>query len=95
MIAAIIIPLFISLTIGLIGYLSYRFIIFDYLCNRTVNLTLKKYDIKKTQYQIIKEFYEKNHSQISDKIILHLTKKYRQKEPEKFLTMYDFIRDNS
>ncbi len=59
MIAAIIIPLFISLTIGLIGYLSYRFIIFDYLCNRTVNLTLKKYDIRKTQYQIIKEFYEK------------------------------------
>lgn len=93
--AAIIIPLVISATLGILGYLTYRLIIFDYLCNRSVNITLRKYDIKKTQFQIIKEYYEHKEEMISEKVISQLAKQYRQKEPEQFFTMYDSIRDKS
>jgi aminoglycoside N3'-acetyltransferase len=93
--AAIIIPLVISATLGILGYLTYRLIIFDYLCNRSVNTTLRKYDIKKTQFQIIKEYYEHKEEMISEKVISQLAKQYRQKEPEQFFTMYDSIRDKS
>ena len=56
---------------------------------------LKKYDIKKTQFQIIKEYYENKGEIVSEKGISQLAKKFRQKEPEQFLTMYDSIRDKS
>ncbi len=93
--AVILIPLVISATVGILGYLTYRFVIFDYLCDRSVNTTLRKYDIKKTQFQIIKEYYENKGEIVSEKGISHLAKKYRQKEPEQFLTMYDSVRDKS
>ena len=95
MLALIIIPLMISATIGILGYLTYRLVIFDYLCDRSVNATLQKYDIKKTQFQIIKEYYENKGEIVSEKVISQLAKQYRQKEPEQFLTMYDSIRDKS
>ncbi|MEX1150603.1 MAG: hypothetical protein WEB28_00815 [Nitrosopumilaceae archaeon] len=95
MLALIIIPLMISATIGIIGYLTYRLVIFDYLCNRSVNATLQKYDIKKTQFQIIKEYYENKEESVSEKVISQLAKQYRQKQPEQFLAMYDSIRDKS
>ena len=95
MLAFIIIPLIISATVGILVYLTYRLIIFDYLCDRSVNATLRKYDIKKTQSQIIKEYYENKGELVSEKIISQLTKQYRQKEPEQFLTMYDSIRDKT
>ena len=95
MLALIIIPLMISATIGILGYLTYRLVIFDYMCNRSVNATLQKYDIKKTQLQIIKEYYEHKGELVSKKIISQLAKQYRQKEPEQFLTMYDSVRDKS
>ena len=95
MLALIIIPLAISATIGILGYLTYRLVIFDYLCDRSVNATLQKYDIKKTQFQIIKEYYENKGEIVSEKVISQLAKQYRQKEPEQFLTMYDSIRDKS
>jgi len=93
--AVILIPLVISATVGILGYLTYRLVIFDYLCDRSVNTTLRKYDIKKTQFQIIKEYYENKGEIVSEKGISQLAKKYRQKEPEQFLTMYDSIRDKS
>ena len=93
--AAIIIPLIISATVGIIGYLTYRLVIFDYLCDRSVNITLRKYDIEKTQFQIIKEYRENKGEAISDKVISQLAKQYRQKEPEQFLTMYDSVRNKS
>ncbi|EGP93450.1 hypothetical protein MY1_0687 [Nitrosarchaeum koreense MY1] len=83
----------ISAVVGIIGYLAYRLVIFDLWCNRSVNSTLKKYSIKKTQYQIIKEFYDNKGESISEKKISQLAKQYRQKEPEQFLAMYDSIRD--
>ncbi len=95
MLALIIIPLVISATVGILVYLTYRLVIFDYLCDRSVNATLRKYDIKKTQSQIIKEYYENKGELVSEKIISQLTKQYRQKEPEQFLTMYDSIRDKT
>ena len=95
MLALIIIPLMISTAIGILGYLTYRLVIFDYLCDRSVNATLRKYDIQKTQFQIIKEFYKNKGEIVSEKVISQLAKQYRQKEPEQFLTMYDSIRDKS
>ena len=93
--AVILIPLVISATVGILGYLTYRLVIFDYLCNRSVNTTLRKYDIKKTQFQIIKEYYENKGKIVSEKEISQIAKKFRQKEPEQFLAMYDSVRDKS
>ena len=95
MVTIIIIPLVITATIGIIGYLTYRLVIFDYMCNRSVNATLQKYNIKKTQFQIIKEYYKHKGESISENVISKLAKQYRQKEPEQFLAMYDSIRDKS
>lgn len=93
MLAVILIPLMISAVVGIIGYLTYRLVIFDYWCNHSVNSTLKKYSIKKTQFQIIKEFYDNKGETISEKKLSQLAKQYRQKEPEQFLAMYDSVRD--
>jgi len=93
--AVIVIPLMITAIIGIIGYLIYRMVIFDYLCNRSVNSTLQRYNIKKTQFQIISEYYQNKGESISEKRILQLTKQYRQREPEQFLAMYDSIREKS
>jgi hypothetical protein len=93
--AVIIIPLIIVAIIGITGYLIYRVVIFDYLCNLSVNKTLQKYHIKKTQFEIIKEYYENRQETISEKTISQLVKKYRQNEPEQFLAMYDSTRDKS
>jgi len=95
MVVWIVIPLTIVAIVGITGYLIYRFVLYDYFCNRTVNDTLRKYSIKKTQFQIIKEFHEVKGEKISDKEISQLEKHYRQHEPEEFLAMYDATRDKS
>jgi hypothetical protein len=94
-VAVIIIPLAIVVIVGIVGYLIYRFVIYDYLCNRSVNETLRKYNLKKKQYQIIKENNESNGEKISETEISQLEKHYRQHEPAQFLAMYDVIRDKS
>ncbi len=91
----IVIPLTIVAIVGITGYLIYRFGLYDYFCNRSVNSTLREYSIKKTQFQIIKEFHEVKGEKISDKEISQLEKHYRQHEPEEFLSMYDATRDKS
>jgi len=95
MVVWIVIPLTIVAIVGITGYLIYRFVLYDYFCNRTVNDTLRKYSIKKTQFQIIKEFHEVKGEKISDKEISQLEKHYRQHEPEEFLAMYDATRNKS
>ena len=95
MVAWIIIPLVIVAAVGIPGYLLYRYVLYDYFCNRSVNGTLRKYHIKKTQSQIIKEYHENKGEKISEKEISQLEKQYRQHEPEQFLAMYDSIRDKS
>ena len=94
MASVIIIPIILVAIIGLSSYLVYRFFIYDLMCQRSVNQTLQKYNIKKTPYQIIKEYYDTKGENISGKEIQTLEKNYRQNEPEQFLAMYDAIRDN-
>ncbi|NQV39515.1 MAG: hypothetical protein HQ505_03110 [Nitrosopumilus sp.] len=93
MAAIIIIPILVVAIIGLSGYLAYRFVIYDLYCKRSVNQSLRKYNIKKTPSQIIKEYYENKGESISHQEIRNLEKNYRQNEPEQFLTMYDAIRE--
>ncbi|HUT07157.1 MAG TPA: hypothetical protein VMW74_10800 [Nitrosopumilaceae archaeon] len=95
MVFVVIIPLAIVAILGITGYLVYRFILFDFLSNKSVNDTLRKYDIKKTPFEIIKEYYENKGEFLSDKDISRLVKQYKTKEPEQFLAMYDSIRENS
>ncbi len=94
-VAVILFTVLIVATVGIAGYLIYRFVLYDYFCNRSVNETLLKYSIKKTQFQIIKEYHESKGEKISEKEIAHLEKHYRQHEPEQFLVMYDATRDKS
>ncbi len=95
MVAVILFPLVIVAIVGISGYLIYHFVLYDYFCNRSVNGTLRKYNIKKTQFQIIKEYHESKGENISEKEISQLEKHYRQHEPEQFLAMYDATRDKS
>jgi len=94
-ITALIIPITIVAILGIVGYLAYRFLINDFMCNRSVNATLREFHIKKTQFQIIKEYHAFKGKKISDKEILFLQKRYRQREPDQFLSMYDSMRDES
>ena len=93
--AVFFIPLVIVAAVGTLGYLIYHFVVYDFFCNRSVNQTLRKYKIKKTQFQIIKEYHESKGEKISEKEISHMQKQFRQHEPEQFLTMYDATRDKS
>jgi len=95
MVLPIVIPIVIVAIVGIAGYTLYRFVIYDFMCNKTVNDTLRKYNIKKTQSQIIKEYHESKGETISDKKISQLEKQYRQHEPEQFLAMYDTVRKKS
>lgn len=92
---AVIIPITIVGILGIAGYLIYRFIIFDYLSNKSVNNTLRRYSIDKSQFEIVKEYFEQKGEKISSQEINRLVKFYRQKEPEQFLAMYDTIREKS
>lgn len=92
---ALIIPLTIVGVLGIAGYLIYRFIIFDYLSNKSVTDTLRRYKIDASPFDIVKEYYEHKGEAISVNEINRLVKFYRQKEPEQFLAMYDSIRENS
>ena len=94
-ITALIIPITIVAILGIVGYLAYRFLINDFMCNRSVNATLREFHIKKTQFQIIKEYHAFKGKEISDKEIFFLQKRYRQREPDQFLSMYDSMRDES
>ena len=93
MVYAWIIPISIVAILGISGYLVYRFVIFDILANNAVNNTLRRYNIKKTQFEIIKEFHENKGENLTDGEINRLAKQYRRNEPDQFLSMYDNLRD--
>ncbi len=95
MVLFLIIPITIVAIVGIVGYLVYRFLLKDFLGNRSVNGTLRDFNIKKTQFEIIKEYHAFKGKEISDKEITHLQKRYRQHEPDKFLSMYDSMRDGT
>ena len=93
MVYAWIIPIAVVAIIGVSGYLVYRYVIFDILANSSVNSTLKRYNIKKTQFEIIKEFNENKGETLSDAEINRLAKHYRRNAPDQVLSMYDNLRD--
>ena len=93
MASIIVIPLIIVAIAGLSGYLAYKFVLYDQICKRNVNRTLRKYDIKKTPAQIIREYYEFKGESKSEKEIQKMEKNFRQNEPDQFLAMYDAVRD--
>ena len=93
MVYAWIIPISIVAILGISGYLVYRYVIFDILANGSINRTLRRYNIKKTQFEIIKEFNENNGEKLSDAEINRLAKRYRREDPDQFLSMYDNLRD--
>lgn len=95
MVFVAIIPITLVAILGLAGYLIYRFVIVDFLSNKSINDTLRKYDIKKTPFEIIKEYYQNKGESLSNQEISRLEKQYRRNEPEQFLAMYDSIRENS
>ena len=92
--AVLIIPILIVTIIALSSYLVYKFLIQNLLSKRSITQTLEKYNINKTTFQIIKEYYENKGESLSDQEIQKLEKNYIQNEPEQFLAMYDAIRDN-
>ena len=92
---AIIIPITIVGILGLAGYLIYRFVIYDFMSNKSVNNTLRQYNIDKSQYEIVKEYYDNKGEPITKEEVNRLVRFYRQKEPEQFLAMYDSIREKS
>ena len=93
MVYAWIIPITIVAILGVSGYLVYRYVIFDILANNSINNTLKRYNIKKTQFEIIKEFNENRGEKLSDGEINRLAKHYRRNEPAPFLSISDHLRD--
>jgi hypothetical protein len=95
MVAVLIIPILIVAVIGISSYLVYTLLLRDLLSKRSITQTLKKYNIEKTPFQIIKEYYDNKGESLSNQEIQKLEKNYRQNEPEQFLAMYDAIRDNS
>ena len=94
MAAVIIIPILIVTLIAASSYIVYALLLRDFLSKRSINQTLEKYNIKKSPFEIIKEYYEIKNESLSDNEIKKIEKKYRRNEPEQFLTMYDAIRDN-
>jgi len=94
MAAVIIIPILIVTLIAASSYIVYALLLRDFLSKRSINKTLEKYNIKKSPFEIIKEYYEIKNESLSDQEIKKIDKKYRRNEPEQFLTMYDAIRDN-
>jgi hypothetical protein len=95
MVTPIIIPIVVVAIVCITGYALYRFVIYDIICNKSVNKTLRKYNIKKTQSEIIKEYHQSKGETISEKDVSNLEKHYRQHEPEQFLAMYDAVRKKS
>jgi len=93
MVYAWIIPISIVAILGISGYLVYRYVIFDILANNAVNNTLRRYNIKKSQHEIIREFNENKGEKLSESEINRLAKHYRRNEPDQFLAMYDTLRD--
>ena len=74
MVYAWIIPISIVAILGISGYLVYRYVIFDILANNAVNSTLRRYNIKKSQQEIIREFNANKGENLTDAEINRLAK---------------------
>ena len=91
--SALVIPILIAAVSSLAAYLLYRLVIYDMTCARSVRATLRHHGIPKTPLQIIQEFHRAAGRPIGRKEAARLEKEYRQNDPDKFLAMYDAIRE--
>lgn len=91
--SALVIPILIAAVSSLAAYLLYRLVIYDMTCARSVRATLRHHGIPKTPLQIIQEFHRAAGRPIGRKEATRLEKEYRQNDPDKFLAMYDAIRE--
>lgn len=94
MASPIVIPIVLVAILGLSGYLVYKFIVYDMSCKRSVAKMLRKYKIPKSPSQIIREYHAIRGEILDEKDVVDLERNYRQKEPERFLEMYDAVREN-
>lgn len=93
MVSPLVIPVVIVAIAAVACYLVYRLALYDRLCKRSVDSTLLEYGIKKTQSQIVREFHESRGESVSDAEVARLERHYRQKQPDRFLAMYDEVRE--
>ena len=93
MVSAIVIPIIVVAIVGLVGYLVYRYLVMEVSARRAVTRTLKRYRIEKTPSQIIREYHMIRGQSLSEGEIRGMEKEYMLNEPDKFLEMYDEIRD--
>lgn len=95
MVSPVIIPIVIVAAAAVACYMAYRLVIYDYFCSRSVDSTLLEYGIKKSQADIVREYHESRGEDISDAEVSRLQKYYRQKQPDRFLSMYDELRERA
>lgn len=93
MVSAVVIPIIVVAIVGLVGYLVYRYLVMEVSARRTVTRTLRRYRIEKTPSEIIREYHMIRGQSLSEGEIRGMEKEYMLNEPDKFLEMYDEIRD--
>lgn len=93
MASALVIPILVAAAAGLAAYLLYRLVIYDMACARSVGATLRHHGIRETPLQIILEFHRVEGRPIARQEAERLEKEYRQRDPGRFLSMYDAIRE--
>lgn len=93
MVSVVVIPIIVVAIVGLVGYLVYRYLVMDMSSRRAVTRTLRRYRIDKTPSQIIREYHMTKGQPLSDGEIRNMEKEYMRNEPDRFLEMYDEIRD--
>ena len=93
MVSVIVIPIIVVAIVGLVGYLVYRYLIMEVSSRRAVSRTLRRYRIDKTPSQIIREYHMLKGQPLSEGEIRGMEREYMRNGPDKFLEMYDEIRD--
>ena len=94
MVSVIVIPIIVVAIVGLLGYLVYRYLITDMSSRRTVQNTLRQYNIDKTPSQIVREYYKMGGDSLSERDVQRVTKEHMRTDPDSFLEMYDKLRES-
>lgn len=95
MVSPAIIPIVIVGIAAAATYLAYLLRLKDYLARRSVDRTLLEYGINKTQHEIVSEYHASRGEEITGPEVDRMVRHYRQNQPDKFLAMYDEMRDRS
>ena len=93
MVSPVVIPIIVVAIVGLVGYLVYRYLIMEVSSRRAVTRTLRRYRIDKTPSQIIREYHMLRGQSLSEGEIRGMEREYMRNGPDRFLEMYDEIRD--